>query len=153
MPPNASPSAHQIVQQRIILLLELATSLEQAQRALLKTNLEEFRSHTTRQQELCRLLREDSGEAAQERTEPRVDGSKSSEPQPESAASERWTTLGAQLRDVEQRVAELNCCYGALLRRARRTVDIFCRVLTNSGLTYAPPGQSRAGMWMVKGET
>ena len=44
-----------------------------------------------------------------------------------------------ELAEVERKVAQLNRRYDALLRRARRTVDIFCRVLANSALTYPPP--------------
>jgi len=38
-----------------------------------------------------------------------------------------------------RKVAGLTRSYAALLRRARRTVDIFCRVLAHSALTYPPP--------------
>jgi hypothetical protein len=62
---------------------------------------------------------------------------------PESAVSplvqQRWKMLAQELIQVEIRVSQLNQVYGALLRRARRTVQIFNRVLTSSALTYAPP--------------
>jgi hypothetical protein len=45
---------------------------------------------------------------------------------------------------METRVAQLNREYGALLTRARRTVDIFCRVLANSEVTYFPPKRESA---------
>ena len=44
-----------------------------------------------------------------------------------------------ELARVELEVAKLNRAYGALLRRASRTVTIFCRLLTASELTYAVP--------------
>ena len=147
---NPSPSNPEIVQQRITILLDLASSLEQAQRAILQSNLEEFRFQTARQNEFCRLLRQPGGEASVEPSCPRAEDGEDFGPFFSSDSRERWNTLRAQLREIELRLAQLNYSYGALLRRARRTVDIFCRVLTNSGLTYAPPVQRRSGRGGVK---
>jgi hypothetical protein len=52
---------------------------------------------------------------------------------------ERWTAFAQELARVESRVSHLNQVYGALLRRAQRTVQIFNRALTSSAVTYAPP--------------
>ena len=146
---NPSPSEKQSIQHRIQVLSELAGSLEQAQRALLQSNLEELRGHTTRQHELCHLLGEISGEASRQAICLGLvnDGSGG---QMAASARERWNALGEQLQAIERRVAQLNYSYGALLRRARRTVDIFCRVLTNSGVTYAPPQQRGMEIGTVK---
>jgi len=52
---------------------------------------------------------------------------------------QRWKTLARELTQVETGVSQLNQVHGALLRRARRTVEIFNRVLASSAITYIPP--------------
>lgn len=49
--------------------------------------------------------------------------------------------LTDELKQIELRVRSLNREYAAMLRRARRTVDIFCRLLADSSVTYSPPIQ------------
>ena len=67
---------------------------------------------------------------------------------PEDAVSppvrQRWETLDRELIQVEMRVGQLNRVYGALLRRAQRTLQIFMRVLASSANTYTPPKGARA---------
>jgi len=52
---------------------------------------------------------------------------------------DQGSVLAAELLAVETKVLQLNRAYAAWLRRARRTVDIFCRVLAHSAITYPPP--------------
>ena len=109
-------------QRRLTLLRELTESLARAQAAVVKSDLRDLRRQTERQAELCRQL--------------------SSLPTPltnGSSAAMRWGELVGQIRQAELALADLNRVYGALLRRARRTVDVFCRLLTDSAITYAPP--------------
>jgi len=119
--PAASPSLHEYMNQRLALLGELAGSLELARAALAATTAVKLDSHTVRQQELCRELRT-------------LDRSFFAE-----APDSRPSGLADDLQAAVRRVAELNRKYAALLRRRRRTVDIFCRVLASSGTTYPAP--------------
>ncbi|HUI77601.1 MAG TPA: hypothetical protein VLY24_06780 [Bryobacteraceae bacterium] len=111
----------ELLRRRLGLLRGLADSLEQAQAALAGITPETLDHHTARQRELCR---ESCALAA-------------------AAPVELQIRMPAGLDDDVQvaarRVADLNRFYGALLRRRRRTVDIFCRVLRSSGTTYPAP--------------
>lgn len=117
--PEFSP-ASQPLEQRLRLLRQLASSLECARAAVLGSDLVELTLQTARQRELCAALRQVEGEAS-------------------VAPRERWNRLRQESAQMEKRVSHLNREYGALLARARRTVDIFCRVLANSEITYLPP--------------
>jgi hypothetical protein len=101
---------------RLALVSELSESLGKSQTALLSFDLAKFESQTVRQAQLCcELVRL---------------------PEAKNIASAELLKAEADLR-YRLRV------YAALLRRARRTVEIFCRVLASSGVTYAPPRSSR----------
>lgn len=105
---------------RLELLRALADSLQPAESLRAMASGERLLQHSARQRELCRELH---------------------------ALVERWAGgageagEGAEdLQEAVRRVRELNRNYAALLRRRRRTVDIFCRVLASAGTTYpAPP--------------
>lgn len=106
------------LQLRLGYLRALQISLEKSRVAVLCSDLANLVLETARQRELCVAL---SGCTANGNLAiPAMDLLQ------ESAAA-------------ETQVARSNRQYAALLRRARRTVDIFCRVLANSQLTYVPP--------------
>jgi hypothetical protein len=124
---------------------ELAHSLALAQTAVVRSDLVGMQGQTSKQQQLCEQL---SQIGIQAPTEFPCEAQLPIAPAgwtrlPENLASplggERWNSLVNELTQVELQVAALNRTYGALLRRARRTVEIFCRVLATSGVTYAPP--------------
>jgi hypothetical protein len=119
----ASPSPFSIdelLSQRLALLRALADSLEQAQAALVTTTPEKLDQQTSRQRELCRLLCA------------LTIGFPQTQPRDHSG-------LADDLQETARRVRDLNRKYAVLLRRQRRTVDIFCRVLASSGTTYPAP--------------
>ena len=109
-------------------LEELGDSLERAHAAVVGSDLAEIRRQTARQEELCGKLSRFRRESAA--------ASASTIPSETRAGK---VVMPEDLAAVESRVADLNRRYEALLRRARRTVDIFCRILANSALTYPPP--------------
>jgi len=112
------PSPFATVAPPLDLLAALADSLEQAYLDLMSATPAELDRHTVRQMELCRHLP--------------TPGANASSPQfPPALASDLQIHLA--------RVARANRKYAALLRRRRRTVDIFCRVLVSSGTTYPAP--------------
>lgn len=118
---DALLSTHEFMIQRLALLRQLAGSFELAQGALATTTPANLDHHTARQQELCRELQALAAEF--------VGG----------AQAPALSRLANDLQETTRRVANLSRLYGALLRRRRRTVDIFCRVLASSGTTYPAP--------------
>ena len=135
----------ELLERRVALMRELANSLEQVQTAVVHSDLRGIDGHTVRQQELCESLRQLEREALGFRT-PVEDQSRKLNlwaQLPGDAVSsqvrERWQTLAQELTQVEMRVSQLNRVYGALLRRAQRTLQIFMRVLASSANTYTPP--------------
>ncbi len=149
------PAAFDLLDQRLALMRELARSLEQVQTTLVHTDLRGIECHTARQRELCEALRQLESEVQTE-AQTEVTGTRPSNlitgesrnrkiwvRPPEGAVSpvvrQRWETLAQDLTLVEMRVHHLNLTYGALLRRAQRTLQIFMRVLASSAITYARP--------------
>lgn len=119
MEPESSPPDHDL-RKRLCCLRELAASLESARTAVLHSDLRELTRQTVRQRELCTALSRLDHEIL-------------------SPTAEHRRGLLQQSLQIAMHVACLNREYGALLARARRTVDIFCRVLANSEATYLPP--------------
>lgn len=112
--------AYQHLERRLGWLRELAGSLEGARAAVLANNLAELKLQTARQRDLCAALGQfELGTPI--------------------GVGERWNRLLQESAKTEIQVRQLNREYGALLARARRTVDIFCRLLANSEPTYLPP--------------
>jgi hypothetical protein len=95
---------------------ELATSLEKSRRAVLHSDLKGLTLEIARQRELCSAL---SGQVQGE------------------------SELRGLLSELQE-ASRANHRYAAVLTRARRTVDIFCRVLANSTVTYERPPRSAA---------
>jgi len=127
MDPEHSPG-EQACKTRVDLLRQLADSLERAHAAVVRSDLSEITRQTACQQELCARLRQLPAEGV--RTQP--DGLS-------PPVRDRNHAVREELVEVKRKVAQLNRRYALLLRRARRTVDIFCRVLENAALTYPPP--------------
>jgi hypothetical protein len=140
-------TSFELLERRLALTRELTVSLEQIQGAVVRSDLPGINGHTMRQGEICEALRQLEFEALQH-PPCTVIASKSRNQKvgmqlPEDAVSpliqQRWKTLAQELNRVEMRANQLNQIYGALLRRARRTVQIFNRVLDSSAITYTPP--------------
>jgi hypothetical protein len=129
------------VERRLALMRELAGTLEQAQAALLASDLQRIEEHTARQRELCDALRlleapatSPGKDVLHEPTGP--DLPKASLP-PE--LHERWSALSQELAQVQSRVGHLNRVHAALLRRAQRALAIVSRLLASSAVTYTLP--------------
>jgi len=140
-------TSFELLVRRLALMRELAGSLEQAQNAVVRSDLPGMDGRTAQQREICEALRQLETEASRHpRCTAIADKSRNQKAEmqfPGDAVSplvrQRWETLAQELTQVEIRVGELNRVYGALLRRARRTVQIFNRVLASSAITYIPP--------------
>lgn len=128
---------------RLDLMRQLAESLLLAQAAVIQSNVRELEVQTTRQRMLCDELKQPLAVSPP----PRL-GEVRHDVQPSEREARRVGTAGhaddtsnallRELAEVERQVAGLNQTYAALLRRASRTVEMFCRVLASSDLTYAP---------------
>jgi hypothetical protein len=129
-----------IQQRRIELLRELASSLRLAQGAVLKSEPGQMNAQTRRQHELCDELRRlmNGGVVARHMS------MESGLPSSSASARVRREMVQVELAEAAKQVDGLNRVYGALLRRARRTAEIFCRILVNSGVTYLPPAPPAA---------
>jgi len=137
-------SANASLERQLALLRELAGSLQRAQAAVLSSDIGQMTAQTLRQQKLCEELQRHAGRmpcpnavlvAPMATPTPPVDAL------PLQPLSARRRSLLAELRETGKLVERLNRDYAALLRRARRTVDIFCRVLASSAVTYLPPAR------------
>jgi hypothetical protein len=137
----------ELLQRRLALMRQLAVSLELVQSAVVHSDRSAIDGYSAEQRGICEALRQIEIEACG-RTLHSPLGSGSSEQKnrvrlPEGAVSpqlqQSWQALSNELSEVELRVSQLNRVYGALLRRAQRTLEIFMRVLANSANTYAPP--------------
>jgi hypothetical protein len=124
-------SLNQLLERRIKLLQKLADSLQRGHAALCIPDYTQIPVQTKVQQDLCQELR-------------RVSRLQASGSAGSAATSVKKCekALVNELQDLQRRVAELNRSYAALLRRAQRTLNIFCRLLQNSGLTYVAPAVS-----------
>jgi hypothetical protein len=139
------PSLNELLEWRLGLMRELANSLERARAAVLNSDPGQISAQTILQQELCAELRRLASALTPERVPSPAQcphsmaGSHALDTAEGARLRARRRALLVELAEVEQRVFHLNRAYGALLRRARRTLDIFCRVLGSSGVTYVPP--------------
>lgn len=120
-----TPLANPALDERLGWLRELAGSLECAKSAVLRSDLADLNRQTLRQRELCALLGQSFLATP-------------------TGPDKRLQRITQESRKMELRVAQLNREYGALLARARRTVDIFCRLLAHSQVTYPPPKHAAA---------
>jgi hypothetical protein len=144
---QALTTSFELLARRLALMRDLAGSLEQVQGAVVRSDLPGLDGHTVRQGEICEALRQLEAEAWRHsactatggESRSRRVGMQLPEDDVSQLVRQRWKTLANELTQVEIRVSQLNQVYGALLRRARRTVQIFNRVLASSAITYAPP--------------
>jgi len=108
--------------QVIELLREMAGSLSQSKAAILSSSLADLEFQTERQRLLCQ--RWAALRSLAQRLPVRIQAT------PDAATA---------VMETSQRLR----IYASLVRRARRTVAIFCRVLATSGVTYSPPPGAR----------
>ena len=140
-------TSFELLERRLALMRELASSLEQVQNAVVRSDVPGIDGHTVHQRQLCQALGQLESEALRHppctatagKSRNQMVGMQLPENTVSPLVQQRWKMLAQELIQVEIRVSQLNQVYGALLRRARRTVQIFNRVLTSSALTYAPP--------------
>lgn len=148
-------SAHEFLERRLALMRELAESLARAQAAVARADAGQMNAQTMQQRRICEELRRLTVEFGAARVSGEASATdlraQSSPAAALGEAYERWRALKGELAKVEAEVAQLNRNYSALLRRARRTVDIFCRVLANSGITYVPPASEAESAIAARG--
>src|SRR5271155_4473621 len=143
-----------LLERRLTLMRQLASSLEQAQTSVVRSDLRGIDNHTVRQRDLCEALSQLEGEARRREVSAGKNKNDQQKDDPmglrmtENAISpevrQRRKSLAEELVRVELQVSQLNRVYAGLLRRAQRTLQIFLRVLAGSGNTYAAPKHSAA---------
>lgn len=131
---------------RLDLLRELASSLQLAQAAVVRSDLSGIDSQTGRQQELCYALRQLESVGLRLPGTTVAGGPRKANRWAElpgidlaPGVRQRWDALGRELQQVEMQVDHLNRVYAGLLRRAQRTLRIFLQLLASSANTYTPP--------------
>jgi hypothetical protein len=147
-------SANEFLERQIALMRELAGSLERAQVALFNSDVAQVGVQTILQQRLCEELQQLAGKFSLKPSFPAhmITPTHQANVATLDPFAERQRFLLSELREIGKQVEGLNRHYSALLRRARRTVDIFCRVLANSGITYLPPSpQARSALQDSRG--
>ena len=137
---QALSSTNEALEKQIMLLRELVGSLERAQAAVLSSDAGYLNIQTLKQHALCGELRRWGSEPPLlASSHAQLVASTEAAATPMDPLAEHPRSLLAELGELGKRAERLNREYAALLRRARRTVDIFCRVLASSGITYVPP--------------
>jgi hypothetical protein len=147
-------SANDFLERQVALMRELAGSLERAQAAVVNSDVAQICAQTILQQKLCGELQQLAESVSPEHSSPAhmVPATQPADAATLHPLAQRQQSLLTELRKIGKHVEGLNRDYAALLRRARRTVDIFCRVLANSGVTYLPPtSQARPALQDSRG--
>jgi hypothetical protein len=108
------------------LMRELENALRKTGAAIVAADLRDMERQSARQREICAAI----GELHEHMRK--------------GVASSGETREVSRYREEEWRAAlnrvwNLNRVQAGLVRRGRRTVDIFCRVLASSAATYTPP--------------
>lgn len=137
---------------RLDLLRELASSLLMAQAAVVRSDLSGIDTQTERQRQLCNALQQLGNSAFRVSDAASVAESRKQHPGPRLPAfdlangvQQRCQVLAQELRQAEMQVSQLNKVYGGLLKRALRTLQIFIRLLANSGNPYTRPECAATG--------
>ncbi len=118
---------------------ELAASLNRACQAVVQSDLERLKFETGRQRNLTLGLA-----TLIDSVKPISKAAEVGNVDQVAFGGREGNSWSEQLRELEGRVQTLNRDYAILLRRARRTVDIFCRLLNDSSVVYSPPTRTAA---------
>jgi len=123
-----SPSACKRRENRILLLRELVSSFQKAQRSIVLADLKGMEKHLTAQPQMCLALIA-LGDSASEQLSS------------DASATERvrWNNLTQDLQEMERRAHHLGRVQAALLRRSRRAQELMARLLDTTAVTYSPP--------------
>ncbi|HEX3353810.1 MAG TPA: hypothetical protein VHS34_13405 [Terriglobales bacterium] len=134
-----------IAEQRLALLRELAEVLGLAQGALLNSDLDRLQEQNGRQLTLCKTLRTLAGDSAGpgiQASEPAISPPAIFGPGSLSAPID-GDAISRQLQEVRRQVQHLNRVQAALLRRARRSLEISACLRARCALTYAESATDR----------
>jgi len=118
--------ACEFLMKRQSLMRELAEALERASCAVADSNFIGLVQQTSRQQEIVQSIRQLDASARQVISLASTQNSESEE------AGQRFRQLLTDLNQAQALATTRNRLHGALLRRSRRTTDIFARLLANA---------------------
>ena len=112
---------------RLSILHDLVDAFLRAQSAIGLFDLQNMEAHIARQRQLCHVLMALNDSVSEQ-----------SPPDAGRDALKRWHTLSRELKQTELHVLHLGRVQAALLRRTRRGLDLFSRLLASTALTYTP---------------
>jgi hypothetical protein len=123
-----SPSACKRRETRVLLLREMLSSFQKAQRSIVLADLKGMEKHLTAQHQMCLALMA-------------LGDSLSEQISSDASAAERarWNNLTQDLQEMERRAHHLGRVQAALLRRSRRAQELMARLLATTAVTYSPP--------------
>src|ERR1051325_9072273 len=127
MEQQSSPAFEQR-EKRTLLLRELISSFQKAQRSIVLADLKGMEKHLNGQHKLCLALLA-LGDFKAEKTS--SDAS--------AAMRARWNNLTQDLQELERRAHHLGKVQAALLRRSRRAQELMARLVATTAVTYSPP--------------
>jgi len=123
-----SPPTFAQRENRVLLLRELISSFQQAQRSIVLADLQAIDKHLNGQHKLCLSLLA----LGDSRTEKICSDAS-------TAMRMRWDNLTHDLREMERRAHHLGLVQAALLRRSRRAQELMARMVATTAMTYSPP--------------
>lgn len=139
-------------EQKLVLVRDLCQSLEQSRTAILATDLKNIQLHTEKQQIICESLRELNACSLTAKphatlqeilaiTNPTDITNQTGHTYISAEDEQRWAGLTRQLQNCENEARCLAKLCAALLRRVRRTTDVWLRILMSAAPTYTPAMQ------------
>ena len=138
------PQLAALIETRLLLVRNLADSLEASRSALLSNDAEAIARGAAHQAELCRQWRQLEEQIQQERKERQRPTECSSE---ESPVTARLTELEDEWEELSARIRRLTRVHLSLLRHLNRSLAVLTRVAESCAPTYTP----RPGMLSIDG--
>jgi hypothetical protein len=145
------PRLSQLIEQRLVLLRNLAESLESSTLALAHNDAEAIARGAAHQAELCRQwsrLEDELRRESDRRLPPSAAGASSDTPETERSArlEAEWETLGSRIRYLTR-------VHWSLLRHLERSLAVLNRMVGSCASTYTPdPGWLRPEVRLRAGE-
>ncbi len=127
MEQQPSPAFEQR-EKRVLLLRELISSFQKAQRSIVLADLKGMEKHLNDQHKLCLALLA-------------LGDSKAEKISSDASATTRtrWNNLTQDLQELERRAHHLGKVQAALLQRSRRAQELMARLVATTAATYSPP--------------
>jgi preprotein translocase subunit SecD len=133
-------------QLRLRLMKDLLRSLEEGQTSLLGPDPQVIKSNAGKQQAILDQISILNAQSFIRKAHASLhellceDGTTSSGFTAEAGAEQQWKAMTQELKTVEARVRHLALVHAAVIRQARKTIEVMSQILSSAAPTYAPPG-------------